>query len=212
PYVNYVQASESVLAVNGAITGFDGLLKDYPRVEDGTFGEIYFDRVVQGGTSLSSHFCRIVDETLDTALRSMGSQYECNIIVYPVATSDIGFYEALRVHWQNGNKNDIVVCIGYLNNSVQWCRVMAWTDHKLFLEKLETRVRELETLEGKGELLAATILDQIRAPGDAGYLRKPMADYAFLASDIRMPLWAYLILVPFAWLMSLTTVWLFIHD
>jgi hypothetical protein len=64
---------------------------------------------------------------------------------------------------------------------------MTYTDHTMFVENLERDVRHLETLEGKGDALVKVILSNINAAGDAGYLRKPMADYEFLASDVEMP-------------------------
>ena len=62
-----------------------------------------------------------------------------------------------------------------------------YTDRTLFVENLERDVRRLETLDGKGDALVNTILTNINAANDAGYLRKPMADFEFLASDITMP-------------------------
>ena len=191
-YANYLKASDSVLKIQGAMSGYENLLRDYPRVHGGRFGEVYFDRVVEMGTQVPANFGSTLDRRLDEVLRTLSSRKQCNIVVYVAATDREGLFSALQELWK---KNDIAVCIGYTDQRIRWCRVMAWTDNKLFIEELQRSVRDLKSLEGKAEELADIIVDQINAPGASGYLRKPMADFEYLASQVRMPWWAQALVI-----------------
>ena len=195
--VNYLQAADSSLKIKGVKENYLDYLVEYPRVTSGKYGKIYFDRVIEQKTKVGGRFHQVVDRKLDKALQTLGSMKQCNIVVYVVGTENVGFFQALREHWQEGKKNDICVCIGYTRKKTHWCKVMAYTDRALFVENLERDVRRLETLEGKGEALVQVILSHILATGDAGYLRKPMADFEFLASDVKMP-W-YTQVLSFLW-------------
>jgi hypothetical protein len=194
---NYLIAADTSLKIQGVKEGYADYLVPYPRVTTGTYGPVYFDRIIEQKAKVGGGFDQLVDKKLDEALQTLGSQKQCNIVVYIVGTADIGFFQALREHWQEGKKNDICVCIGYTQKKINWCRVMAYTDHTEFKRTLECEVRDLETLEGKEGTFVDTILKRIKAPGDKGYLRKPMADFEFLASDVKMP-W-YIQFLAFAW-------------
>lgn len=199
---NYVQAADTSLKVQGVKERFLDYLVEYPRVTSGRYGPIYFDRVIELKTKVGGTFHRLVDARLDEALQTLGSQKQCNIVVYIVGTEDVGFFQAVREHWKEGKKNDICVCIGYTQEKIHWCKVMAYTDHAMFVENLERDVRHLKTLNSKGDALVDVILKHVTSPGDAGYLRKPMADFEFLASDVKMA-W-YIQLLAFVW----ASVWL----
>jgi hypothetical protein len=184
---NYLQAADTSLKIKGVKQDYQDYLVDYPRVTSGTYGDIEFDRVIESKVKVGGTFHYVVDRGLDKALQTLGSKKQCNIVVFVAGTENVGLFQALREHWKEGKKNDICVCIGYTRAAIHWCKVMTYTDHTMFVENLERDVRHLETLEGKGDALVKVILSNINAAGDAGYLRKPMADYEFLASDVEMP-------------------------
>jgi hypothetical protein len=184
---NYLQAADTSLKIAGVKQDYLPYLVEYPRVTSGRFGQIEFDRVIEQKVEVGGGFHQLVDRQLDQALQTLGSEKQCNIVVYVVGTENVGFFQALREHWQEGKKNDICVCIGYTKKKIQWCKVMTYTDRTLFVENLERDVRRLETLDGKGDALVNIILTNINADNDAGYQRKPMADFEFLASDVTMP-------------------------
>ena len=184
---NYLQAADTSLKIAGVKQDYLPYLVDYPQVTSGQFGQIEFDRVIEQKVKVGGGFHELVDRKLDQALQTLGSKKQCNIVVYVVGTENVGFFQALREHWKEGKKNDICVCIGYTKKKIRWCKIMTYTDRTLFVENLERDVRRLETLDGKGDALVNSILTNINATGDAGYLRKPMADFEFLAPDITMP-------------------------
>jgi hypothetical protein len=210
-YVNYVRASDSVLKIHGAMTGFTEYLCDYPRTVNRGFGPIDLDRVIDRGVGLPPEFAKRVDQLLDEELCELGSKRQCNIMLYFVGCEDVGFYNALLEKWQLGKKNDVVVVVGCQGTKIGWCRVMAWTDHKLFLEKLEQRVRDIREI-GKPEPFVKAVVDQVNQPGDGGYLRKPMADFAYLAAGVRMPWWALAIVFLGSCVIVMPTVLLIVRN
>jgi hypothetical protein len=210
PYVNFVRASDGVLRTQGAMSGFEKLLKPYPRVTRGNYGPIYFDRVIFADTSVDPGFAPDIDRRLDEALRLVAPKREVNVLLYIVGTPDLGFSHALEDYWRMGKNNDVVVVIGHVNNKIEWCQVLTWSDHFLFKEKLADSVRHLKTLNGQEEKLCEVIMKQIAADGDDGFLRKQMSDFAYLAGDVTLPFWAYLIVIIVAVVATLPTVWWFL--
>lgn len=210
PYVNFVRASDGVLRTQGSMSGFEKLLKPYPRVTRGTYGSIYFDRVIIADATIDPGLAPEVDQRLDEALRQVSPQREVNVLLYIVGTSDGGFSHALEDFWRMGKNNDVVVVIGYVNNKIEWCKVQTWSDHFLFKERLAGAVRELGTLHNQGAKLSEVIVKQITAAGDEGFLRKQMSDFAYMAGDVSLPIWAYLIVIIAAVVATLPTVWWFL--
>jgi hypothetical protein len=194
-YVNFLRASDSVLKVHGAMGGYERLLSDYPRTTNQGLGPISVFRVISKGVELPPGFAEQVDKLLDDELCTLGASKECNVMCYFVGTDRVGFFEALREKWQLGKKNDIVVVVGCSKTNIQWCRVMALTDRKLFLEKLEQRVRSIGDISKKEVEFVNAICDQVKASGDAGFLRKPMSDFDYLAASVRLPWWAEVLVV-----------------
>lgn len=211
-YVNYVKGSDSAIKTVGAMKGYEGLLRSYPQIYSGAYGDIYFNRIIAAGTSVDPNFSSTVDTSFDLALRTLGESKEANIIVYVAGTEDVGFYHALDEYWSKGKKNDICIVIGYTNDKIHWCKIMTYTLHELFKQNLEMKVRQLQTLNGNGSKFVETVLTQITAPGDEGYERLPMKHFKYLAAGIRMPIWASIIVILFGAISQLPTIWLFIYD
>ena len=195
-YANFLKASDSVLKVQGALSGFDELLAEYPRTYDKGYGPTEFNRVVVRGMALPQGFAEKLDSCLDRRLDSLGRNVRCNVVVYFVGAENERFFTALQQKWFMGKETDIVAVISCpKGDNIKWCRVMSLTDHKEFIERLERSIRDLKTINGKEVVLCETICKQIEAPGDAGYLAKPMSDFAYLASEVKMPWWAELLVI-----------------
>ncbi len=214
PFVNYLRASDTILNTQGAISGYDEWLLPYPRVKDGSLGPIELDRVLCARVKLPQEFVTCLDRTLDEALREVGHQKEINILVYFAGGASEGLFHALEDYWDMAKDNDAVVVIGVAadNDTITWCRVMSWTERTHFKERLADRVRGLKTLTGKDQDLALCIIDQVNAAGVDGFLRRPLSDFESLASEVRLPLWAHLLVMVLMCLFMMPTVWLCIHD
>lgn len=208
-YVNYLKGAESLHKKTGGNTiGYEKLLLDYPKVTRGSYGSIYFDRVIVAGElNVDSTWKKQVDQQLDLALTSLGEKKQVNIVVYLVKSSDQAFLHALEEHWINGKKNDVIVIVG-MNQfpMVEWAAVMAWTKIEEFKIILRDNINELSDISDSN-IFTSTILNQIsKKTENGGYLRMPMEELEYLVSDIELPWWSHLLVVLsgafMAWLVS----------
>lgn len=214
PFVNYLRASNTILNTQGAMSGYEKLLRPYPRVKRGSFGPIEIDRVICADVTLPAEYVRCLDRTLDNELRTLGKEREVNILVYFAGGTDEGFFHALEDYWDMAKDNDSVVVIGTAagGNTITWCQVLSWTERTHFKELLADRIRGTKTLSGTGQELAELIVGQVRAAGNEGFLRRPLSDFESLASEVRLPIWAHLLVMLLMALFMMPTVWLCIHD
>ena len=208
-YVNYLKGTESLHRKTGGNTiGYEELLMEYPSVTSGTYGNIYFDRViVAGGLKVDPLWKKQVDQKLDLALTNLGKKKQVNIVIYLVKSSDQAFLHALEEHWVNGKKNDVVVIIGMNNFSkVEWTSIMAWTKIEEFKIELRDNINELSDISDSS-IFTNTIINQIsKNPENGGYLRMPMKELEYLVSDIELQWWSHILVVLsgafIAWLVS----------
>lgn len=206
---------------------FQDLLRDYPKLSPSDYGPIGVDRVIQAGTKIPEEYCERIDVALDSLLAEIGASKQVNILVYFVNTTDRRFEAALRDHWVNGKKNDVVVIVGLTDKGdnpvhmssegtlsryrISWSGVLAWVnepkgDEDGFRQLLAKRIEALKSLGHPPETLVEEIEAQISSPvEDGGFKRKAMADFSHLASEIAMPWWANLLVVLSSALVMLVT-------
>ena len=67
-----------------------------------------------------------------------GAKYQFRMYILIYDNADIEISEIQKAYWQNGNKNEFVVCLGTQKDSVVWCNPFSWCDSP----KLEVLTRE----------------------------------------------------------------------
>ncbi len=194
-YVNYLRASDSIRKRRGQ-TGFQTLIKPYPRVYGSKFGPIEINRVIDAGVKLPKDWVNQLDKQLDIALTRLGHHKQVNIIVYLVNTSDPKFGYALEQAWVNSKKNDVVVILGITNfPEKNFVHILAWTEVEAFKIELRDRLMKLPLLTNPQEV-GDIIVDQIAKPPNAGgFERLPMANLEYLVSEISLPWWCQVLIV-----------------
>lgn len=195
-FVNYLKASDSVEKMRGGISLYKDLLRPYPQVYYGSFGEIELDRVIDAGVQLPEKWKVNVDKTLDRTLTQLGSTKQVNVLVYAVKTADIGFAQALEEFWVKGKKNDVIVLVGVTEfPKIAFAHVIAWTKIEEFRINLRNKILETGDLSD-GIAFANAITEEIsKPPSQGGFERRPMADLEYLIADIRLPWWCQLLIV-----------------
>lgn len=58
----------------------------------------------------------------------LGKDYEFRLFMCFFEDKDIHAYEYQKAYWENGNKNELVLCLGYSGNKVTWCEGFTWCD------------------------------------------------------------------------------------
>lgn len=66
-----------------------------------------------------------------------GKRYQFRTYILLYDNKDIEISELQKAYWQNGNKNEFVVCLGMQQDSVVWCNPFSWCDEP----KLEVKTR-----------------------------------------------------------------------
>ena len=228
-FVNWVKATQKDDEESRLLREqFNHLLKDYPKLAASDYGPIQVNRVIQAGTNLPEEFCKKIDAGLDNLLGEIGTSKQVNILVYFVNSNNPQFEDALRDHWVNGKKNDVIVIIGVEENKnaaqnvsvlgrqvISWSGVLAWVeeptgDKEGFRQLLAQRMVKLRNLDHPPEKIVQEIGDQIITPvARGGFQRKAMAEFSHLASEIAMPWWANILVVLSSTLVMLLTGWSF---
>lgn len=68
---------------------------------------------------------------------ALGPQKHVNLIL--VKTDSIEKAKYIQAHWQNGKKNDLVICHGGTKNaSADWCYVFGWSKSELVKQNIQT--------------------------------------------------------------------------
>jgi len=200
PYVSYIKASERMKSMHALVSGYEELLREYPEIHGGPNGPIELDRVLVAGASVPSGWVREVDRLLDEKLMQLGSAKQCNILVYVVHTGNRGFAGALEGYWTGGNKNDVIVIVGTTHYpKIDFADVLCLNTQPLFPIALRDELESLGTLDVSAKQFAEIVTSHVAKPASqGGYEREPMAAYEYLKYEIRLPLWASILLVVFS--------------
>jgi hypothetical protein len=67
-----------------------------------------------------------------------GKEYQFRTYILIYDNADMEISELQKSYWQNGNKNEFIVCLGVQQDSVIWCNPFSWSD----APKLEMLTRD----------------------------------------------------------------------
>jgi hypothetical protein len=207
-FVNWVKATKKKNTRLEALKeDFKIFLRPYPKLQSSRYGPIKLNRVIRAVCQVPKVFCQHVDKELSLLLATIGSSKQINILVYFVGTDNIEFELALKDHWVNGKKNDVIVIIGLNGSDITWSRVLAWVDDSSqFRTKLANRIEQLKTIDIDPEMLVKEIKEQVLTPPKkGGYKRKSMSEFNHLASEAAVPWWGNLVMFLTAALAMLAT-------
>ncbi len=195
-YLNYLKASDSIKKVSGQLSGFQELLKPYPKVYSAGFGPIEVDRVINAGVTLPNNWSNNLDRELDCILAQLGASKQVNVLVYVAKTADPQFGFALEEHWVKGKKNDVIVVIG-LNQfpKIDFVHVIAWTKVEEFPLMLRNRIMDLGEAKDPHQIAEIISSQLTMSPANGGFVRMPMSDLEYLIRDIKLPLWCQIMIV-----------------
>lgn len=182
-YTNYIKASPDSLfntqANKQLLATYQSRIPAYP---DKVYDYHYVDRVLTLGMTIPD--VAAWNSELAARLKTLGPTKQANVVLVFTKDTDPQFAEALRVAWLGGKKNDVTVVLGTPEYpSIAWARVISWTDKEVFKVQLRDALLDLKTVDKKA------ILDVIEQETNKGFLRKRMADFAYLKELIEPPTW-----------------------
>lgn len=176
-YTNYIKGNpDAVMKRAGLAKKFGGLLPDYPRVYD-----LYrVRRFLVMGVPIPRGEAARLNRKLSEINARLGAAKQVNLIVVVAKTADKGYLDALEEYWLGGKKNDAVLVIGAPNYpKIEWAGVVTWSTANNYQENLSGKVMGLGTFDG--DKVLAILSDVTRK----SFVRKEMADFAYLKATIR---------------------------
>ena len=188
-YINYVKgAKQSLFKTVAEVTlakEYQSLIPNYPE----NIVDYYrLDRFVPVGVPVPN--AAQWNAGISNRLKSLGPTKQVNLVVVTSAQAQRGYGTALRSHWLNGKKNDVVVVLGApAYPAVAWADVIAWTDNEHFKVSLRDKLQDLGDMSNP-----EAVLDIVQESIVRDYVRKPMQDYEYLASEIEPPMWVIVLL------------------
>ena len=102
---------------------------------------------------------------------------------------DIEISEQQKAYWQNGNKNEFVVCLGTQQDSVVWCNSFSWCDEP----KLEVLTRDYFIQNPKVDIDAYGKWLQTQIP--TKWKRKEFADFEYIRIGLSRGQYIALIII-----------------
>ena len=177
-------------------------IPEYPRVHD-----LYrVQRVLTKGVMLPD--VDALNTRLSEINGKLGARKQVNAILVVTAAKKPEYADALSAAWLGGKKNDLIVVVGLPSGSeIAWVRAISWTKVTAVKEGIEKGVLRLGVFRGPEVL--RVIEDEVAAR----FVRRPMADFAYLAASIEPTPTALWILFALGLLLAVGLQWFFwTHD
>lgn len=103
-----------------------------------------------------------------------GKTHQFRVYMLFYEGKDIEISEQQKAYWQNGNKNEFVVCLGTQRDSVVWCNPFSWCDEP----KLEVLTRDYFLQNPKVDIDAYGKWLQTQIP--TKWKRKEFSDFEYI--------------------------------
>ena len=103
-----------------------------------------------------------------------GKAHQFRVYMLFYEGKDIEISEQQKAYWQNGNKNEFVVCLGTQRDSVVWCNPFSWCDEP----KLEALTRDYFIQNPKVDIDAYGKWLQTQIP--TKWKRKEFSDFEYI--------------------------------
>lgn len=212
-YGNLRKQSMTVVPKTFSYEHFKDLLVEYPRIYEGKFGNIEIERVIDPKSRIPYDWKKQIDAYLDERLTYLGEQKQVNLLLYVVDTNDQSFFYALMQHWFYGKQNDVIVVIGASKfPQVDWVSILSWTDAEEFKILLRDQILKMKDITDPKKL-ASTIVKQVSLPAEKeGYVKKPLSDFNYLASDISLGVWMNIFVILWGTFLNFTAHWVAVNN
>ena len=118
-----------------------------------------------------------------------GKTHQFRVYILFYEGKNIEISEQQKAYWQNGNKNEFVVCLGTQRDSVVWCNPFSWCDEP----KLEVLTRDYFIQNPKVDIDAYGKWLQTQIP--TKWKRKEFADFEYIRIGLSRGQYITLIII-----------------
>jgi hypothetical protein len=183
-YKNPMKGSRSIFRLSRE----DSTLFDYPEIQGQE------QRVVLGNSRYPSRSVQILNSRL-------GKEYQIHVFVLLFYNAGPEIAERQKEYWEGGNKNELVVCLGMKNDSVQWCSPFSWCDSPV----VESRIKSwfLDNPRLSIESFSAYLGPVIKKE----WKRKEFKDFDYIRTELGG--WDYIIILVLVLIyLGLISIWI----
>lgn len=116
------------------------------------------------------------------------NQFRLFVVIFDGNKSTMNTFQMQKAYWNNGNKNEFVVCVGINpeNNQLIWHNSFSWSkDHKL-----ESKVRNY--LSSKNTFDCYAFCDWMESVVPNNWSRREFKEFNYL--DTKLPIWANILI------------------
>lgn len=105
-------------------------------------------------------------------------QLQMNLLVFPNKSMESATYQ--EAYWTGGNKNEFNVCIGLKGQTIEWVKVISWTEVDIL--KIETQ----QDILAMGKFDAEQVVNYMGEKIPPKWKRKEFADFDYLSVEISL--------------------------
>lgn len=126
----------------------------------------------------------VAQNTLTIANAKLGAIKQVRIFILVFHNKPLESGMVQQQYWKNGNKNEVVICIGSKNGKIDWVYPFAWDNEQLLVDLRED-------ISQQGNVDMRKIVNTTIALVEKDFKRKSFKEFEYIKLD--PPLWAVLI-------------------
>jgi hypothetical protein len=134
--------------------------------------------------SILGWYDNIAEQTLTKANAKLGAVKQVRIFILVFKDKSIEAALAQQRYWKNGNKNEVVVCVGLHDNKISWVFPFAWDNERLLVDIRE----EISSTSESENINMTKVVNIIIKLVNEKFNRKHFKDFDYIKSD--PPTWA----------------------
>lgn len=192
-YVNYIKGASESLFNKAQYTDLAELIAQVPAYPAEVYDYYRADRAISVGAPVQN--LKEWNTKIAEVLKKAGPVKEVNLVVLFTKNADSRYADAVNAKWLGGKKNDVIVVIGAPEYpTMNWVRILSWTDNEIFKVQLRDALLDQHTLD------ASQTVDLIAKHIYASFKRKPMEDFKYLKYEVSLSAanWVLLLAVTLA--------------
>lgn len=180
--INYIYSAKTNIIKSNTYLGLEKQykkeLKDYPKIEEGVYGEAVIQRVFNKHL-INPTIAYAYNKKLNEFNAIYGKSKEVNAVLYLTSAPNREMAYVVKGFLKDKYKNDAVLVMGVdANGSMLWSEAFGLTKNANFF--VQNRDATLD------EFLNNTV---------AHWTRTSMEEYKYLANDIELPVWVQVLVV-----------------
>ena len=193
-YVNYIKANKDNLMIPKGVA--KSYLKDLVGYPLDIYDYYHLKRIINKAGSIK------VDDswnsTLEDMLSKLGPTKRCNIVVLFVRNMNPQYFYAMKEHWINGKKNDIIPVISLDDkDKIQWVEVMTLSTADM------ARIKIRDDLKAMGILDKDKFFTILNTDIQNYYKHVSMKNYKYLEENRALSTGQLIFLLIFSFVISI---------